>query len=97
MPTSGCVRLVGRDDKTFDIECRGVTEADQRAMMGFFCQMGGRFGAFQVALGQETHPVCHFAHDQGPRMKCGPGPHDIDFPIEIDLWAVKQLMKAEAA
>ena len=70
-------------DKTFSVECTGLSRAERDLLMGFFMQMRGRFGSFRFEYGKIRFAECRFDSDTGPWMDGGPGPYSLTFPIKI--------------
>jgi hypothetical protein len=83
MPLAGEVTISPSSGKMFIVHCGGLTVDEQRTLVDFFNEMGGRFGAFRFEYGPIVHLACRFDSDELPHEVGGSGPYSLTFPIKV--------------
>jgi hypothetical protein len=63
IPNSARIEITSTGPHTFDLQCDGLNKSDHDSLVGFFCNMRGRFGAFRFEYGSHVHASCRFDSD----------------------------------
>jgi hypothetical protein len=82
LPQSGSTRIVKTGDDTFNVECTGLDQTDNKMMEGFFCACAGRFKAFRFQFGDAVYAECRFDSDAVP-FEMKPSDNKVVLPIKI--------------